>query len=1158
MPVRAVNPILGISAAAALLAIAGAIAIVAQRRKRSVPLVPTPALAESSQAALSAALDAVVVMDAQGRIVEFNAAAERTFGYARADAVGRPMAELLIPPGLREAHQRGLDRYLATDAGKVVGRRIEITALRADGTEIPVELSISRLSSSGPPTFIGFIRDISERGRAAQLQSSHTRALELMASAAGIHEVLAVLATALEQQLPGSVCSIMILDPGRGRLFLGAAPSLPRDLADALVDGLEPGPAAGVSGTAAHTGERVVTADIECDPLWKSYRERMRAHGLRSAWSQPILSQTGTVLGTFAVYRKRAHMPDHAEIRLVEAAAHLAGVGMERELAETARRTAEAKYRAIFENAIEGTFQTTQDGRIIAANPALARICGYESPEALIAGVSDVASQFWVSPENRTAFRRRLEATGVIEAYEYQIRRRDGAVIWVTENCRAVRDAGGTVLYYEGTMQDISDRKLAQEELSRSIAELDAARGEAEQQAQQLREQAVELGRARDEALAATRAKSEFLANMSHEIRTPMNGVLGMANLLLDTSLDREQHEHVRILQSSAESLLTVLNDVLDFSKIEAGKLAIEAVEFELCASLEEVAELHFAHAQERGIELTCFVAPDIPEPLVGDPGRVRQVVTNLVSNAIKFTERGEVSIRAEILHMTPSHAGVRISVRDTGIGIPTDRKGVIFESFTQADGTTTRRFGGTGLGLTICRQLVQLMGGSIGVESREGRGSRFWVDLTFPKLDETRIARHRSVLTRGLKVLVAGDRATARSVVREYLRGWGCITEEVTTAAAALAALEAARRSEPFRVVVLDEQIGGEPGIELARRIRAASAFETLPIALLSVAGRRLDAGSLRHAAEPARPEAERESLAGLSVLLAEDHPTNQKVAVRMLNRVGCLVTTAANGRDAVAAFAGIKFDLVLMDVQMPEMDGFEATREIRRIDAERGDHTIVVAMTAHAMEAHRARCLEAGMDDYVTKPIVARELYKVLARHAPAGADTGARPGLRVPIAVEAREPETPRDSSERDEPRSSSPREPARPERGETGTEAGAQAEPPVLLRTRIDGYCEDDPAFARALVKEFLRTLAGMTSAIGAAVAANDAPEVERAAHTLKGSSRTIGGEAVAELAQQIEGMAKTGVLPEAKLLARTDEAAQQLKAALESYAGQLAA
>jgi PAS domain S-box-containing protein len=660
----------------------------------------------------------------------------------------------------------------------------------------------------------------------------------------------------------------------------------------------------------------------------------------------------------------------------------------------TERRRAEAKLIAernllqtLMDNVPDKIYFKDRDSRFTLVNKATAAHFGLSGPLAVL-GKSDFD---FFSPEHAFpafADEQHLIATGETElTHEEKETWPDGRITWVLSTKMPLRDDRGEIIGTFGISRDINERKRVERELQA----------------------------AKDAAEAASRAKSEFLANMSHEIRTPMNGVLGMIELALGAEGPSELAEYLTMAHSSAEALLTVINDILDFSKIEAGRLELDAVDFNLNELVEETLKAFAVRAAEKGVELVCEVRPEVSALVRGDPLRLRQVLTNLVGNALKFTEKGEVVLKVALEGRSGDPSRLHFSVSDTGIGILPEKQQSVFEAFEQVDASTTRKFGGTGLGLTISSRLVKLMGGEIWVQSEPGKGSTFHFTAGLAPASQSLspVPADMGAL-QGTLVLVVDDNATSRRVLKETLSRWGM---QVTAAAGGSEGLEAAERAHAagrmFRLLVTDSQMPGMDGFAVVEQVRRRFGADR-PVALILTSGgqkgdaaRSRQAGAAAHLTKPLRqdelrrailqalggqadlpiaaeaetttgkPEADGESSEGLTVLLAEDNPVNQRLAQRLLEKHGHMVEIARNGREALALLEAQHFDLVLMDVQMPEMDGFEATEAVRKKEIRTGGHMPIIAMTAHAMKGDEERCLEAGMDGYVPKPVTAEQLF-------------------------------------------------------------------------------------------------------------------------------------------------------------------------------------
>jgi len=674
----------------------------------------------------------------------------------------------------------------------------------------------------------------------------------------------------------------------------------------------------------------------------------------------------------------------------------------------TERRRAEAELHSsrqmlqlVLDNIPQRVFWKDRNSRFLGCNRAFAQDRGFASPEEVV-GQDDLAPRYQADD-------REVMEKGVPKlAYEEPYVVGGDSSRWARTNKVPLYDQTGKVFGVLGTLEDITDRRLAEEELRR----------------------------ARDAAEAANRAKSEFLANMSHEIRTPMNGVLGATELALDTDLNPEQREYVEMAKASAVNLLSLLDDILDYSKIEAGRLDLDPISFRVRESLALTVKPLAVRAHQKGLEFTCHTDPDVPDQIIADPTRLRQVVTNLLGNAIKFTDRGAIGLEIAVATREEDRLQLHFAISDTGIGIPAEKQRLIFEAFSQADTSTARRFGGTGLGLSISSRLVKMMGGRIWVESEPGRGSRFhFTVMARQSHDAPPIKPARAADLAGLRALIVDDNTTSRRLLADMLRQRGISPAEAGGGPQAIARLSAADHSaQAFDLLLVDANLPETEGVTLVEEIRQHASASPAVLIMFSSAGQRGDAarfrklGAAAYLTEPVT-EAElfdavltalaaqsgqagppplitryslRESQPKLHILLAEDNTVNQLLAARLIEKRGHTVTIVGNGRDALAALEKQSFDVVLMDVQMPDMDGFEATAEIRSKEKTTGQHLPIIAMTAYAMRGDRERCLAAGMDDYISKPIRPDELFRMIysCTQLPAPASPPPTPDPKSPL--------------------------------------------------------------------------------------------------------------------------------------------------------------
>jgi PAS domain S-box-containing protein len=754
----------------------------------------------------------------------------------------------------------------------------------------------------------------------------------------------------------------------------------------------------GLPGRVWASGEPAWIPDVVYDTNFPRSPIAQRV-GLHAAFGFPIRRGL-EVLGVMEFFSREIREPDEELLGMLTTVGSQIGLFVD-------RKRAEEELDRLFTISLDLLCFVTMEGRFARVNPAWQRVLGFSQ-----ADIQGRHFQAFVHPDDHAASlgaMANLARGSTLSAFENRYRCKDGSYKWLEWTAAPLSDLG--LVFAAG--RDVSDRRRADEALKDYAHQMEVAHREQEENAERLAQLVKELEVAKRRAEDATVAKSEFLANMSHEIRTPMNAVIGMTDLALRTRLTKTQRDYLETVKSSAEALLSLINDILDFSKIEARRLALTHVSFDFRDTLEDAVRLLAPRAHEKNLELLCRISPDVPGALIGDPGRLRQIIINLVGNAIKFTDRGEVIVDAVLDHRANADVLLRFTVSDTGIGIAADKQWEIFGPFVQADASTTRRYGGTGLGLAISTQLVELMGGRIWLQSELGKGSAFHFAARFGVADTPveRPAQRADADLRDLRVLVVDDNATNRRILEEMVASWRMTPMSAASAAAALDALRGASQAgSPFQLVLTDALMPDVDGFGLARLIAKDNRLAGTKLIMLTSASlpdgpaRARDAGISAYVTKPVKHSDLLEAIVALfnqpeevtlrppgggtraprvdrrRILVAEDNAVNRRLVVTLLRTRGHNVVVAENGRQAVARAARQHFDAILMDVQMPEMSGLEATAAIRDREKGTGGRVPIIAMTAHAMTGDRERCLDAGMDAHLPKPLRPEELFETL----------------------------------------------------------------------------------------------------------------------------------------------------------------------------------
>lgn len=1091
-------------------------------------------------------------MDPDGCVIDWNQQAEITFGWARRQMIGHRIVERIIPEQYREQFEEGLRRFLETKESAILNKRVEVEALRSDGTEFPVELSVIVVEQNSQPLFVAFIRDISEK-KAAEHRIER-RKLEkqllqhanlLSASHHSFDDALRTSIANLGEITKWPVGHAFVLDDSEEYLVSAEIwhvakgntfPVLRTASARAKLARGEDLP-----GRIWQSGEAAWITDITRDDNITRFSHPSQL-GVQSAFGIPV-KVDGQIAAVIEFFNSEVTPPDAHLLALAR------GVGdqLGRLLESMRGQNEQKRLAAIVDSSGDAIIGKDSRGRIFSWNTGAEHVYGWTADEVIGETIS-IILPLGVDEEEPEILEA-MQTGRRLEQFETKRRRRNGEVIDVSITVSPIHGHDSRIVGSSTIERDITARRRRERELQE----------------------------ARDAANQANRARGEFLANVSHELRTPMNAILGMLELALQDDLTTGLRDYLKTAKDSADSLLLLVNDILDFSRLESGRFELDNFPFNLRDAMDDAVKTLSLRAQEKGLELVCSVDSRIPSRLFGDAMRLRQIVTNLAGNAIKFTERGEVVVHVKLRdHEQRSQSAslqnrelseesidtlpgdvlrLEFCVADTGIGISPADQERIFAPFTQADASTTREYSGTGLGLSICNELVDLMDGRIWLESELGQGSRFYIEVALQVADsiESDVQRERATVDelRGLPVLVIDDNQTNRLILQEMLNNWSMKPTIAASADEAFHQLDAAgEKDQKYPLIIVDALMPETDGFVLVEQAQKTGRLEGATILMLSSADRQLfndRCESLDIAAfleKPVSqsdlldaimkalngPQLERGSVKqivpggkSLDILIVEDTPANQKVVAAILKKRGHRTVIANNGREALDCLRGDEFDVVLMDVQMPIMDGLQATAAIRESETGSDEHIPIIAMTAHAMRGDREKCLAAGMDEYIAKPIDSAKLIHLLERLVP----------LAGPQRNDLQEgPSTTSKSAT---------------------SNVGQTAEPVDIDLRAAFARLGNDRGMLNDMVTFFLEDSPELLQCIRRATDEDNAEEVARAAHSLKGLCANFDAHSAADAAREVETIGRAGKLNSAATaIATLEEHVEKLATNLKRW------